>query len=368
MKVPFVDLATQHASLQPALDQALLQTLRGGHFILGPEVEAFEKEFATFCGAAHGIGVANGLDALRVALMACNIGPGDEVILPAHTFIASAYAVSTIGATPVLVDVQRDSFLIDPALVARAITPRTRAILPVHLYGQPADMDALLDIARAHKLRVIEDACQAHGALWKGKPAGSIGDFGCFSFYPSKNLGAIGDGGALVTQDPELAERARRIRNVGQRAKYYHSHQGFNSRLDELQAAVLRLKLPHLHRWNESRRQAAGWYAEALAGSGVETPKVLPNRTHVFHLYVVRTADRNALQTYLKSAHVDSGIHYPVPIHLQEAFADRGWKKGAFPVSEEIADTILSLPMFEGLDQPRVRHVAATIAASGARR
>ncbi len=367
MKIPFVDLATEHAALQPALDEALARVLREGRYILGPETEAFEREFARACGAEHGIGTASGLDALRVALLACGVGPGDEVILPANTFIATAYAVTSTGATPVLVDATRDH-LIDVEKTARAITPRTRAILPVHLYGQPADMDELLALARAKGVRVIEDACQAHGATYRGRPTGGLGDLGCFSFYPSKNLGAIGDGGAIVTQDAALAERCRRIRNVGQRAKYYHSCQGFNSRLDEIQAAVLRLKLPHLARKNEERRQAAAEYARALAGAEVETPRTLPERTHVFHLYVVRTRDREALMAHLKASHIDTGIHYPVPIHLQEAFADRGWKRGDFPVSEEAAETVLSLPMFPGLDAARVARVAESVAAAGARR
>ncbi len=368
MKVPFVDLATQHEKLQPALDEALQRTVRGGHFILGPETEAFEKEFAAVCGAGHGIGTANGLDALRVALLAVGVVPGDEVIVPAHTFIATAFAVTSIGAIPVLAEVRREDFLLDVEAAARAVTRRTKAIVPVHLYGQPVDMDAVAALARAKGLKVVEDACQAVGATWKGKPVGGLSDAGCFSFYPAKNLGALGDGGAIVTQDAGVAEACRRIRNVGQRAKYYHTHQGFNSRLDELQAAVLRIKLPHLPRWNEARRAAAATYAECLQGSGVELPRVMPDRTHVFHLYVVRTREREAVMSYCKANGVDTGIHYPVAIHQQEAYRERGWKPGDFPVSEEMAETVLSLPMFETLDATRVQRVGEVLAACAARR
>ena len=358
-KIPFVDLQMQYRSIKADVDAGIAGVLERGDFILGGDVSKFEEEFAAFCGTTYSLGVANGTDALKLALEACGIGAGDEVITTAHTYIATALAISQCGATPVLVDCEPNYFLIDTSKIEAAITPKTKAILPVHLYGQCADMDPILDIAKRHKLVVVEDACQAHGATYKGKRAGSLGDIAAFSFYPGKNLGAYGDGGAITTNNAELADKVKLLRNYGQRVKYEHLVKGGNSRLDTMQAAVLRVKLRHLEAWNTGRAHAAVMYGQALAGTNLGLPRVAPWGTHVFHLYVVRTKDRAGLMKSLDAANSQHGIHYPIPIHRQQAMADLGYGAGSFPVAEEVAPEILSLPMFPELTQAQVDRVAA---------
>ncbi len=362
--IPFVDLATQYRSIQSDIDAAMAAVLSRGDFILGQDVRLFEQEFAAYCGTSHCLGVASGTDALRLALQACGIGRGDEVITTAHTFIATTLAIMEAGATPVLVDCDPEYGLIDVTKIAGAITPRTKAILPVHLYGQPADMDPILEIARAHSLAVIEDACQAHGAFYKGRRCGSLGDIAAFSFYPGKNLGAYGDGGAVTTNRADLADKVTLLRNYGQRVKYEHLEKGGNSRLDTIQAAVLRVKLRHLDGWNAGRQRAAAAYDRALAGLAVGLPKVAPWGTHVFHLYVVRTSDRAGLQQRLDAAKSQHGIHYPIPVHRQKAMAELGYAESAFPVAEALAPSILSLPMFPELNDAQIARVAAAVAGS----
>ena len=331
-------------------------------FILGNAVTEFESEFAAFVGARQAIGVGSGLDALRLALETAGVRPGDEVILPANTFIATALAVSAIGAKPVLVDVDEATMNINPALIEPALTPRTRAILPVHLYGQPAEIVAIGEIAARHKLTVIEDACQSHGAKFNGQITGTFGVAGCFSFYPAKNLGACGDGGIITTNDDAFAAQARLLRNSGQSRKYVHVVQGMNTRLDTLQAAILRIKLRHLATWNDLRQQHANRYSQQLAEiSGLRLPALAPNRTHVFHLYVIRTPRRDALQQYLADRGIQSGIHYPTPIHLQPAYTSLGWGPGSFPVTEHIANEILSLPMFAELTDTQIDYVSSGV-------
>ena len=317
--IPLVDLKTQYSALAPEIDAAMRRVLTEGSFILGPAVDAFERAFASFCGTRHAIGVASGTDALHLILRALGIGAGDEVILPAFTFVATALGVTLAGATPVLVDVRSDDGLIDPEQIAAAITSRTRAILPVHLYGRCADMDPIRDLAAEHGLKVIEDAAQAHGAHYKGRPAGSMGDAAGFSFYPGKNLGAYGDAGAITTSDDALAERLRVLRNWGSRKKYHHEEPGLNSRLDSLQAAILEVKLRHLGRWNELRRRHAATYDAAL-GEEVRRPFDRPGDEPVFHLYVIRAPHRDALLEVLHSDGIQAGIHYPFPIHQLQAY------------------------------------------------
>jgi dTDP-4-amino-4,6-dideoxygalactose transaminase len=357
-KIPFVDLQTQYQNLKSEIDAAIGAVLTRGDFILGGDVGKFEEEFAAFCGVAHCLGVANGTDALKLALEACGIGPGDEVITTAHTYIATTLAISQCGARPVLVDCEPDYMLIDVSKIEAAITPRTKAILPVHLYGQSADMDPIMEIAKRHKLLVVEDACQAHGATYKGRKCGSIGDIAAFSFYPGKNLGAYGDGGGVTTNNADLADKVKLLRNYGQRVKYEHLVKGGNSRLDTVQAAVLRVKLRHLADWNLRRANAAAMYGKALAGTHLILPRVAPWGTHVFHLYVVRTKDRAGLMKSLDAANSQHGIHYPIPIHRQAAMADLGYGAGSFPVTEELAPEILSLPMFPELTEAQVDRVA----------
>jgi dTDP-4-amino-4,6-dideoxygalactose transaminase len=357
-KIQFVDLVAQYQQLKPEIDAAMASVCGRGDFILGDDVKLFEQEFAAFCGAPHCIGVANGTEALQLALLACGVGPGDEVITCTHTFIATVLAIHQTGAKPVLVDCDPQLYTINPEEVARAITPRTKAIIPVHLYGQPADMDPILELARQHKLYVVEDACQAHGAEYKGRRCGTIGDIAAFSFYPGKNLGAYGDGGALTTMRADLAERVWLLRNYGQKVKYQHILKGFNSRLDTLQAVVLRIKLRRLEQWNEARRKAAAKYDQLLAGAGLMIPKVAPYAQHVFHLYVVQTPDRQRVQAALDAANVAHVIHYPVPVHLQPAFADLGYTTGSFPVSETLAPKIISLPMFPEITHDQIERVS----------
>jgi dTDP-4-amino-4,6-dideoxygalactose transaminase len=357
-RIQFVDLLRQHEVLQPELDAAILRAVKRGDYILGEDTQVFEEEFAAYLGAPHCVGVGDGTDALCLALRALGIGAGDQVIVPANTFIATALAVTHCGATPVLVDCEPRYYNIDVTALAKAITPRTKAIIPVHLYGHPADMDPILALARLHGLRVVEDAAQAHGATYKGRRCGSIGDVGAFSFYPSKNLGALGDGGAIVTQDAALAEKIRHLRNWGQKAKYVHTEKGFNSRLDTLQAAVLRVKLQNLDAWNERRRLAAARYHELLADSGLALPATAPWASHVWHLFVVQSPNRTMLQRALEGENIAYGIHYPVPIHLQEAYRDLGYSPGDFPIAEALAERVLSLPMFPEITDEELHRVA----------
>lgn len=345
MNIPFLDVGAAYRELQAEIDAAVARSLASGYYIGGPEVEAFEVEFAAFCGATYALGVANGLDALQLTLRAMGVGPGDEVIVPSNTYIATWLAVSQCGATPVPVEPDVCTFNIDPARIEAAITPRTRVILPVHLYGQPADMDPILAVARKHDLRVLEDAAQAHGARYKGRRLGAHGDAVAWSFYPGKNLGAMGDGGAVTTNDPQVADRIRVLRNYGSRVKYVNEVKGYNSRLDPLQAAILRVKLVHLDEWNARRRVIAARYQLGLGDCGLVLPHVPDWAEPAWHLYVVQHPQRDALQKALADSGVGTLIHYPIPPHLQQAYAQAGWRKGAFPLAESMGDQVLSLPI-----------------------
>ena len=357
MNIPLVDLVGQYEQLREDLSPAIEKVLARAHFILGGEVAQFEEEFAAFCEADHCVGVASGSDALHLALRALGVGPGHEVITVANTFAATAFAIAYTGATPVFVDVARHDYNIDASLIERAVTERTKAIVPVHLYGQPADMDAILSIARRHDLKVVEDACQAHGARYGRRRVGGLADAGCFSFYPGKNLGAYGDGGAVTTNDPELAEKIRLMRNYGQRAKNEHSMLGFNSRLDTLQATVLSIKLRHLEEWNEKRRAVARRYGELLAGSAVELPLERPGVRHVYHLYVIQHKRRDELLLHLKELGIYCGIHYPKPLHRAAPFRSARTVPEGVPVSTELSERILSLPVYPELSEEHVREV-----------
>ena len=361
MNIPFLDLGAAYRELQTEIDVAVARTLASGYYIGGPEVDAFEVEFASYCGATQTIGVANGLDALHLALRAMDVGPGDEVIVPSNTYIATWLAVSQCGATPVPVEPDARTFNIDPVLIEAAITPRTKVILPVHLYGQPADMDPIVSIARKHGLRVLEDGAQAHGARYKGRRLGTHGDAVTWSFYPGKNLGAMGDGGAVTTNDPKIADRIRVLRNYGSRVKYVNEVQGYNSRLDPLQAAILRVKLAHLDEWNSRRRVIAQLYQTGLAGSGLTLPHVPDWAEPVWHLYVVQHPQRDALQEALTDAGVGSLIHYPIPPHRQQAYAQVEWEKSAFPLAERMADQVLSLPIGPHLEKQQVEIVLSVV-------
>lgn len=363
MTVPFLDLHAATRELQGDLEDALRRVLASGSYILGAELERFESEFAAYCGAAFCVGVGNGLDALHLILRALEIGPGDEVIVPANTYIATWLAVSYAGATPVPVEADRRTFNLDPGRIDEAITPKTRAILPVHLYGQPADMDAINEVAGRHHLRVIEDAAQAQGARYKGRRVGTLGAAAGFSFYPSKNLGALGDAGAITTNDADLAARVRVLRNYGSSVKYSHTARGFNSRLDDLQAALLRVKLPKLDDWNDRRRQVASDYLQSLERvPGVVLPFVPAYADPVWHLFVVRHPLRNRLQEHLAAAGAGTLIHYPCPPHLQPAYADLGHAPGAFPVAEQMSADVLSLPMGPHLTREQSGHVIGHLA------
>jgi dTDP-4-amino-4,6-dideoxygalactose transaminase len=358
MQIPFVDLKAQYASIKDEVAEAIRGVLDSTHFVGGEHLASFERDFAAYCDVRHARGVANGTDALHLALRALGIGNGHEVITTANTFIATAAAIAAAGARPVFVDIDPDTYTIDPARIEPAITGRTKAIIPVHLFGQSADMQPIIEIARRHALSVIEDAAQAHGAEYHGARAGSIGDIGCFSFYPGKNLGAYGDGGCITTNSDMLAERIERLRDHGRITKYEHSVAGFNSRLDTLQAAILQVKLRRLDQWNSNRQRVAALYAEELADAGIGTPSVRAGSTHVYHLYVIESEDRDALQMRLKAAGISTGIHYPIPIHLQPAFAYLGYGKGDLRRTEQIAERLLSLPMFPELKPAQVSRVA----------
>jgi dTDP-4-amino-4,6-dideoxygalactose transaminase len=359
--VPFVDLAAQYRTIAEEVQQATSKVLSGADFILGAELRLFEEEFAAFCEARYAVGVDSGLSALELALRAYDIGDGDQVITAANTFIATALAISNTGATPVLVDIDPVTFNLDVERLEGAINSQTKAIIPVHLYGQPADMDPILEIARRHGLWVIEDACQAHGARYKGKRIGCLGHVAAFSFYPAKNLGAYGDGGIVVTSDEAVARRLQTLRNYGQQEKYHHVVRGHNHRLDTLQAAVLRIKLKYLDEWNTTRRLHARLYEQLLGGNGTATPANADYAESVWHLYVVRVADRQGLSAYLAGQGIATGIHYPIPIHLQPAYRDLGYQSGDFPVTERYAQEILSLPMFAELTQDSVKRVATAV-------
>lgn len=359
MAVPFLDLKTQYAALAGEMEPAVLKVLQGGNFILGPEVTAFESEYARFLGTKHVISVSSGLDALRLSLLAAGIGPGDEVITAANTFIATALAVTSTGARVVLVEPDEATHNITAAGIEKALTPRTKALLPVHLYGLPCDMKDILALAKARNLTVIEDACQAHGAKVDGQSAGTLGAMGCYSFYPGKNLGAYGDGGAISTNDDRLAEKLKSLRNYGQSKKYHHVEIGYNHRLDEVQAAILRIKLKNLERYNTLRAQHAAYYTRALSGTPLVCPTVPGNRTHIFHLYVVRSTQRDRLQAHLTEKGIGTLIHYPIPIHKQEAYKDE--KLGSFPLAEKLAGEILSLPMYPELTEAQLAEVVAGV-------
>lgn len=361
MNIPLVNLKKQYAPLKDEIFSGIEHVFDGMQLFLGENVQALEKDFTQFCGARFGVGVSDGTSALQVILRAMDIGPGDEVITVSHTFIATPEAIILAGAKPVFVDIDPMTYLMDVAQVEAKITPRTKAILPVHLYGQIVDMDPLLEIASKYHLRVIEDACQAHGADYKGRKAGTLGDAAGFSFYYSKNLGAYGEGGFITTNDPELYRKIRMIRDHGSERRYYHDLVGMNARLDEIQAVVLRAKLPHLAEWNKQRRSHAALYNQLLKGSPAVTPVERPGNNHIYHLYVVRVPRRDELQAWLKERGIFTGIHYPVPNHLQPAMTSLGYKPGDFPVTENVVGEILSLPMFAELSDEEIESVANSV-------
>ena len=368
MSIPLTDLTTQYISLKEDIDTALLRVLHSGSFILGPEVQAFEQEMAAYCQAGHGIGVGSGTDALHLALLACGIGEGDEVITTPFTFIATAESIARCGATPVFVDIEPGTYNINPALIEERISPRTKALLPVHLYGQACDMTRIMAIARTHELKVIEDCAQALGATWEGRKVGSFGDAGCLSFFPSKMLGAYGDGGMVVTNSDDVAEQVRVLRNHGAHRKYYHEVNGFNSRLDSLQAAILRVKLAHLDSWLAQRNDVAATYAAARGMlNGITVPVATPGTTHAFNYYTIRiqgeAGHRDRLAAHLRSSGIASAIYYPVSLHLQDVYGSLNYAHGTFPVSEKAQDEVLSLPIYPEMTTAQVTQVADAIAA-----
>jgi dTDP-4-amino-4,6-dideoxygalactose transaminase len=359
--IPLLDLAAQYASIGAEIREAVERVLASQQFILGREGAALEEEIAHLCGVAHGVGVASGTDALMLALRACGVKSGDEVILPTFTFVATASAVSALGAKPVFAEIHPNTYNLDPAQLERRITPRTKAIIAVHLYGLPADMDAIVAVARPRKLAVIEDAAQAIGAAYKGKQAGSLGDAACFSFYPTKNLGACGDAGLIVTNSPEIAARLRTLRNHGQTAKYISSEPGWNSRLDEIQAAILRVKLRHLRHWQRARQALAAEYTRQFQMPGIMPPFVPEECEHVFHQYTIRVEERDGLQQVLTKYKIGSAVYYPVPLHLQPLHVFLGYKRGDFPHTESAANEVLSLPMYPELRREQLTRVAETV-------
>jgi dTDP-4-amino-4,6-dideoxygalactose transaminase len=360
--ISLVDLGAQYRSIKPAIDTAVLSVLESGHFVAGRHVAAFEEDFARYCGAASAVAVNSGTSALHLALLAYGIGRGDEVITVSMTFAATVAAILYTGARPVLVDVDPNTWTIDVAAVERAITPRTKAIVPVHLHGRLAAMDDLMSIAERHRLVVIEDAAQAHGAAHGHRRAGSIGHIGCFSFYPAKNLGACGEGGAVVTDDPDVANTIRSLRDWGQSGKYNHVRKGFNYRMDEIQAAILGVKLRHVEAWTKARRDRAARYDALLAPYGISTPAPpAAAEEHVYHVYAVRMTDRDNVRARLQRAGIATGIHYPIPVHLQDAYADLGYRRGQLPVSETLAREFLSLPIYPELPDAAVEAVAAEL-------
>jgi dTDP-4-amino-4,6-dideoxygalactose transaminase len=355
--IPFLDLKAQYQQIKREVDAEISRVIESGQFVLGPDVAAFEERFAAYCDVKHCVALNTGTSALHLALLAANIRPGDEVITVSMTFVATTAAILYCGARPVFVDVDPHTWTMDPNLVEAAITPRTKAILPVHLHGLMADMDPIVDIARRHKLVVIEDAAQSHGAEYKGRRAGSIGDIACFSFYPGKNLGAFGEGGASVTNDPDLAQRMRLLRDWGQASKYNHVVPGYNYRMDGVQGAVLKVKMNYIEAWTEGRRAVASHYDRLLAGKRYGKPAPRPDCRHVYHVYAIEVAERDKVQTALHATGVATGIHYPIPVHLQKAYADLGYGWGDFPVTEAVAGRFLSLPIYPELRPDQVAEV-----------
>jgi dTDP-4-amino-4,6-dideoxygalactose transaminase len=364
MVIPYLDLKAQYHSIKAEIDAAVAGVLESSQFVLGKEVAAFEEEFAAYSGGGQAIGVNSGTSALHLALLAAGIGPGDEVITTPFTFVATVAAIHYAGATPVLVDIDPVSYTLDPGLLEAAITPRTRAIMPVHLYGQPADMDRILEIARRHGLLAIEDAAQAHGAEYKGRRAGSLADMACFSFYPGKNLGAYGEGGAVVTGNPEFAKTIRLLRNWGESRRYHHDLRGYNYRMEGMQGAVLRVKLRHLERWTEARRAIAAFYSERLKDC-FATPRQMSYARHVYHVYAIRVAGRDSVARNLNAAGVQTGIHYPIPVHLQQAYHDPRYAEGDFPVAEAAAREVLSLPLYPEMERPQMETVCEAVLEQG---
>jgi dTDP-4-amino-4,6-dideoxygalactose transaminase len=363
MKVPFMDLTPVHRALEGEAVAVFRRVYEKNEFILGEEVQLFEQEFARTVGAAHGVGISSGTAALELSLRALGVGPGDEVLTTPFTFFATAAAIVYVGARPRFVDVDPHTLNLDPTRLEAAVSPATRAIMPVHLFGQPAAMGALLDFSQRHGLPIVEDACQAHGATWEGKPVGALGRVGCFSFYPTKNLGGFGDGGMAVTNDPDIADRLRRLRNCGRRAQYEHLELGYNERLDNLQAALLRVKLPRLAEWTQKRRVLADVYRRELASSPAEPLAIAPGAESVYHLFTVRAPRREALRTFLLDRGIQTGVFYPTPLHLQPAFQNLGGKLGDFPEAERASQEVLSLPLYPGLSLEAVRAVTEGIRA-----
>jgi dTDP-4-amino-4,6-dideoxygalactose transaminase len=355
--IPFLDLQVQYRQIKREIDAAVTRVIASAQFVLGPEVTAFEERFAEYCGTKYCIALNSGTSALHLALLAAGIGPGDEVITVSMTFVATTAAILYCGAKPVFVDIGPDTWTMDPDLVEAAVTPRTRAILPVHLHGLMADMDPIIAVARRHGLVVIEDAAQSHGAEYKGRNAGSIGDIGCFSFYPGKNLGAYGEGGAAVTNDPELAHRIALLRDWGQESKYKHVVPGYNYRMDAIQGAVLNVKMDYIESWTEGRRSVAAQYDRLLASGRLQWPAPPPHSRHVYHVYAIRVADRDRVHMALDAAGIGTSIHYPVPVHVQKAYAELGYRSGDFPVTELAADQFLSLPIYAELQPDQVAAV-----------
>ncbi len=366
--IPFGDLRSQYRAIKSDIDAAVLRVLDSTQFVLGDEVAAFEREFASYCHTSDSIAVNTGTSALQVALLAAGIGPGDEVITVPFTFVASVAAIEYTGARPVLVDIDPVSYTMDPAAIEAAITPRTRAIMPVHLFGQPADMDPILDIARRRGLVVVEDAAQAHGADYNGRRCGSMGDLAGFSFYPGKNLGAYGEGGGVTTSNAEFARKIRLLRSWGEETRYEHLVRGFNFRMDGIQGAILRVKLRHLDAWTAARQSRAARYRDVLAGSEAVLPAVRPGSTHVYHVFAVRLPNRDAWRAHLGEQGVQTGVHYPVPVHLQPAYADLGYGRGAFPVAEAVAGEVLSLPLYPELTDAQIDRVGDVMRAGLPRR
>jgi dTDP-4-amino-4,6-dideoxygalactose transaminase len=359
--IPFLDLNAQYLGIKDEITAAIGRVLDSGQFVLGEEVAAFEREFAAYCGTRYGVAVNSGTSALHLALLAAGVGPGDEVITVPFTFVASVAAIQYAGARPVLVDIDPVSLTMAPDQIERVITPRTKAIMPVHLHGGPADMGPIIEIARRHQLIVIEDAAQAHGAEYGFRRVGSLGDLACFSFYPSKNLGACGEAGLVTTDRPEYQRTLRMLRDWGSARKHRHELKGFNYRMDAIQGAILRVKLRHLESWNEARRTHAARYDRLLQDTGITTPRALPDTRHVYHVYAVRHRKRDALKAALAARSIETGIHYPIPVHLQKACADLGYTRGAFPHSERVADQVLSLPMFPELSDAQIDQTVAAL-------
>jgi dTDP-4-amino-4,6-dideoxygalactose transaminase len=359
--IPFLDLQAQYRQIKREIDDAVLRVISSGQFVLGPEVAAFEERFAAYCGARTCIAVNSGTSALHLALLAAGVRPGDEVVTVSMTFVATTAAILYCGAKPIFVDIDDSTWNMDPNLLESAITPRTKAILPVHLHGLMADIDPIMEIAQRHGLVVIEDAAQSHGAYYKGRSAGSIGRIGCFSFYPGKNLGAYGEAGAVVTSDSEMAKKMRLLRDWGQQGKYRHVLHGYNYRMDAIQATVLNVKLRYIEEWTEGRRAVAALYDELLAEHGVQLPAPPPYSRHVYHVYAVRLPKRDRVQAGLNSCGINTGIHYPVPVHLQQPYADLGYRPGDLPVTEAAADEFLSLPIYAELQPKRVKEIVAEL-------